>query len=149
MKIYDNGKDIEKQDFIERGFLSALIDDAEQRLKDESWGGEFINLTDREYEELCDYDFTVRNVSDEALDKCVSTVGRFCREYLTEEQRQELQRLGRNEGIGFGIDLYQSLMYDPHIVGEEYREAVKKFPPIDATPTIGESVDGDIRVFFE
>ena len=39
MKIYDNGKDIEKQDFVERGFVSALIDDAEQRLKDESRGG--------------------------------------------------------------------------------------------------------------
>ena len=39
MKIYDNGKDIEMQDFVERGFVSALIDDAEQRLKDESRGG--------------------------------------------------------------------------------------------------------------
>jgi len=32
---------------------------------------------------------------------------------------------------------------------EQFREAAKQFPSVDASASIAESVDGDIRIFFE
>ena len=35
MNIYDNGIEADKRDLIDQGFLIALVDDAERKLKDE------------------------------------------------------------------------------------------------------------------
>ena len=111
--------------------------------------GGFINWTAEEYEELCDYDFSLQNVSKEAWKKCSSIVHDFCYDYLNEGQLSDLREMNREEKIGFGIDLYQSLMYDPLIMDGKFRDAVKKFPSINAFSCVGKSVDGDVRVFFE
>lgn len=39
MNIYDNGIKTDERDPIERGFVTAMVDDAENNLKDESSGG--------------------------------------------------------------------------------------------------------------
>ena len=39
MNIYDNGIKIEERGSVDLGFVTALVDDAEARLKDESSGG--------------------------------------------------------------------------------------------------------------
>ena len=111
--------------------------------------GGSTNLTEEEYGEICNYSFSVRNVEAEAWEKCSSIVSDFCYDYLTESQLNAVREMSRDEKIGFGIDLYQSLMYDSHIMDEKFRDTVKKFPGISASPSIDKSVDGDVRVFFE
>ena len=149
MKIYKNNIKIEGHDQVRQGFIIGMIDDAVENLKNESRGGKFTNLTDSEFEEVCDYDYSADNVDDKSLERCFSIVDNFCYDYLDEEQLSAIRQLGGNDRKSFGMDLYQALVYDSEIMDKRFRDAAKKFPSVDASAGIGESVDDDIRVFFE
>ena len=146
MKIYVNDVAPERIGNIEQGFVAAMIDDAQSILKN---GEAVTGLTEDECHELSEHDLTWKNVSAEALQKCISIVMDFCTNFLDNDKLSVVKAMGKNEQIGFGIDLYQSIMYDHYIMREDFRDAVERFPSLDASPSIDLSVDGDVRVFFE
>ena len=145
--IFDNGIDDENIGFIKKGFLSALVEDAEANLRDND--PEDLGLTENQYKELRDYGFSARNISPEAVERCGKIVDDFTAYALDDKQREQVNAMNREEQIGFGIDLYQSLLYDYTIIGKEFCAAVSAARTIDESGHIGESVDGDIRIFFE
>ena len=59
----------------------------------------FTNLSDEEYNKLCDHRFSERNISREALEKCISIVNDFCYDYLTKEQLTVVHEMTREEKI--------------------------------------------------
>ena len=127
--------------------MAALLNDAVQNFGDDDQKRE--EFSEEEYEKLRYYDFTAKNISDEAVGKCVSLVDEFFGDYLNDGQKRKIDGMDREEQISFGIDLYHSMLYDNCIMDEEFRPAVNKFHPVDASASIGKSVDDDIRVFFE
>ena len=123
------------------------MDDAQNNLRDDEHKEQ--DFSEADYKELCEYDFTVKNISPEALLKSNSIIDEFFSKALNDGQRRNIANMDREQKIGFGIDLYQSLLCDNYIMSEEFRPAVTNFHPVDASPSIGMSVDGDIRIFFE
>ena len=147
MKIFDNKLNIETLNYIQRGFFEAIVDDARNTLRDDEH--KKLEFGEGDYQELCEYDFTVRSISPEALLKSNFLIEEFFNNALNDGQRRNIANMDREQKIGFGIDLYQSLLYDNYIMSEEFRPAVTNFHPVDASPSIGMSVDGDVRIFFE
>lgn len=145
--IFDNGIDDENIGFIKKGFLSALVEDAEGNLRDSE--PEDLGFTQSQYDELKDYGFSTKNISPEAVEKCGQIVDDFTAYALDDSQREKVNAMNREEQIGFGINLYQSLLYDYTIIGKEFCAAVSAARTVDESGHIGESVDGDIRIFFE
>ena len=147
--IFDNGIDIRTLDGIKRGFLLALVDDAENSFKE--WDKTRIKLeelSEQDYKELRGHRFCIRNINVGTVKKCYAIIDEFIAS-LTEDKQQYLRGLDEAMSTDFGLSLYYAMIYDCGIMGEKFRSDVAKFRPIHETGGIGESVNGDIRVFFD
>ncbi len=144
MEIFCNGVDVDSIEPINRGFLEALVSDAEWALKEDTPGD--LGISEDLYDELCDSTFSVQNVDPETIAKCNKIVVEFLASPCLGKQREKLANMNIAAKIEFGRKLYDAITYDSSILGEEFAESV---PDICMEPggTIGESVYGDIRVF--
>ena len=147
--IYLNGMNVYALNGIKRGFLSSLVEDAEHDLHD--WDATRLaleKLSERDYERLCKYSFGVENVNEQSMEKCFGIIDDFIAA-LPEDKRRALKELALDSSIDFGISLYYSLLYDQHIMEPDFRPYVAQFRRINASASIGESIYGDFRVFFD
>ena len=135
MNLFDNG--CYMWDGLVLGMARALISEAEHILDEED-----CHIYDSilyKIDESC--------IDTQAVDLLVHTARTYCEAGLLcnefEEDKQE-------EGFDLFYDLYfgnqHHLLQDNEITNEFYEKYQKIF---ERTPNIGESVDGDIRVFFE
>ena len=146
--MFDNGIDEWSLPAVERGFLLAVIEDAETNLRDSS--PEEEGLTEEEYNALNDQNFEIKNFSPEAVEAVSAICTEFCSDkHLDNNQRKALGNMDVQEQTEFGSCLCHALIYDSGIIGDTFKEAVDKFRSVDQTGKIGESVEGDYRIFFE
>ena len=125
--IYNNGIDIYALDGIRRGFLFAVVDDAQHDLID--WDDSRIaleELTMPEYEELCQQSFDIDNISPKSFHNACGIVDEFIAS-LAPDKQQFLDKLTWELKIDFGIDLYYSLLYDRSIMAAKFRSDVAAF----------------------
>lgn len=146
LNIFDNGINGEKLSYLQQGFLSALVEDAENDLKE--WTADKLGLSDTQYEKLKEQSFSINNISPEALEKGKKIVDDFVKA-LNENQREIIDSLNAEDQRDFGSGLYDALLYDSSILPDDFRDAIPDTQHVDESGIIRMSVDGDIRIFFE
>ena len=146
LKIFDNGINGEKLSYLQQGFFSALVEDAENNLKDGM--ADRFGLSDTQHEKLKEQSFSINNISPEALEKGKKIVDDFVKA-LDESQREIIDALNAEDQRDFGSGLYDALLYDSSILPDDFRDAIPATQHVDESGMIGMSVDGDIRIFFE
>ncbi len=143
MKLFDNGIDVKELGAVKQGFLAGLVDEAEHDLRE----NEALDFSEDFYDELEDVSFFAKNVDPDAVKQASEIVDSFFNVANT-EQKKLVESMSNDQKIAFGMDLFYSVLYDSEILGDSYRSALESMPPVNASPVIGQSVDGDIRVFF-
>lgn len=135
MKLYDNG--CYMWDGLVLGMAKALICEARTRLDEED---------NHKYDDIL-ADIDENCIDTMVVDLLVSTARAYCRASLLHSEDDEAME---EEGFDLFYDLYMCtehhLLQDREEVNKFYNEFQRIF---ERTPSIGESVDGDIRVFFE
>lgn len=135
MNLYDNG--CYMWDGLVLGMARALISEAQNILDDEDCHiyDNILNLID----ENC--------IDVSAVDLLVSAAREYCKVGLLHNEDEDYKI---DEGFDLFYDLYlgnkHHLLQENEITNEFYEKYQKIF---ERTPNIGESVDGDVRVFFE
>lgn len=135
MNLFDNG--CYMWDGLVLGMARALISEAEHILDEEDCHiyDSILNKID----ENC--------IDTQAVDLLVHTAREYCKAGLLCNEFEEDKQV---EGFDLFYDLYfgnkHHLLQENEITNEFYEKYQKIF---ERTPNIGESVDGDIRVFFE
>ena len=147
MKIFNNGINEEQLTSLQQGFFSSLIWDAEEKL--EFHEADYFGLSDKQYEKLKKKSFSINNISPEALEKGKKIVDDFVSKSLNDNQRKKIMNMSEEDQRAFGFDLYDALLYDYSIIADYFKDAVPPTQNVDESGTIGMSVDGDIRIFFE
>ena len=104
-------------------------------------------MTEQDYADICERTFAVNNIDTEGVKTAFAIVDDFL-SALNQNKRQILRKQSEEGLIDFGIGLYYALMYDRNIINPTFRHDVAGFPSLYETACIGESVYGDIRVFF-
>ena len=147
LKIFDNGINEEQLTSLQQGFFSSLIWDAEEKL--EFYKADYFGLSDKQYEKLKKKSFSINNISLEALEKGKKIVDDFVSKSLNDNQREKIMSMSEEDQRAFGFDLYDALLYDDSIIADYFKDAVPPAQNVDESGTIGMSVDGDVRIFFE
>lgn len=145
MKIFDNGIDFKTIGAVKQGFLAGLVDEAEHNLRESDASA--LDLSEDVYDELENVSFFAKNVDPDAVKQASEIIDSFFN-VASAEQKKLVEAMSEEQKISFGMDLFYSLLYDNGILGDSYRSALEAVPPVNASPVIGQSVDGDIRVFF-
>ena len=132
VKFYKNNINIAYYDQVKQGFVIAMIDDAVSRLKDGYMEENAKDYTGEEYEGICNYGYSAENIDDKSMKSCLAIVDNFCYDYLSKEYLSIIREMNKKEKKGFGIDMYRALLYYTYIMDEQFREAAKKFPFVNA-----------------
>lgn len=146
MTLYENNIDFRLLDKVTGGFITALaIHAMDNFVEDEENEKEF---GEEDYKALCDYDFTAKNLSPEALEKCSAILEDF-RSNLSSEQKESIKGMEGEEQISWGGDVYNTLVRGLFCLDEEYEPVVKAITAVNAMPGIGKDDTGAVRIFFK
>ena len=103
---------------------------------------------EEDYKALCDYDFTAKNLSPEALEKCSAILEDF-RSNLSSEKKESIKGMEEEEQISWEVDIYNTLVRGLFCLDEEYEPVVKAMTAVNAMPGIGKDDTGAVRIFFK
>lgn len=146
MTLYENNIDFRLLDKVTGGFITALaIHAMDNFIEDEE---NEIEFGEEDYKALCDYDFTAKNLSPEALEKCSAILEDF-RSNLSSEQKESIKGMEEEEQISWGVDIYNTLVCGLFCLDEEYEPVVKAMTAVNAMPGIGKDDTGAVRIFFK
>ena len=147
MKIFDNGINEDQLSFLQQGFFSSLVADAEEKLDVKD--ADYLGVSNKQYEKLKDQPFSINNISPEALEKGKKIVDDFVSKSLNDKQREKIVSMSEGDQRAFGFDLYDALLYDISVLTDYFKEAIPAAQHVDESGIVGMSVDGDVRIFFE
>jgi len=139
MKIYDNG--CYMWDKLVFGMARAMVSEAKTILQEEN-GNKYDKIIDKIDENAIDKS---------ALDLLVKTVTAYCKAGLLKNTTEYALQ---DEGVDLFFDLYfgnnHHLIREAVQKNDRAKEFYEKYQRVfEKSLTIGESVDDDIRVFFE
>ena len=137
MKIFDNGYNFNEMTALERGFYEVLCDDAHYNLIDDD------TISEDKKEELMPLFFYPESIDPRAMKMCKDILER-----IRANRRSELVDMSYYTAYNLGGELYLAVVY-----GESGDKLALDMASIiddwNGSPTIGESIDGDWRIFIE